>query len=129
MIPVKENLKKLSEQFFSETYYLQLLDEFFPGENLSLGERDAEKLVNVAEKMPGLMKAIYKEAERRSDPRSRSQILEDSNIIVSEMLDNNSVNSMLDNSTKLIDNAEPSDDVLISNLNRLVYLTFNGTQD
>ena len=119
MIPVKEKLKKLSEQFSSETYYLQLLDEFFPGENFSLGERDAEKLVNVAEKMPGLMTAIYKEAERRSDPRSRSQILEDSNIIVSEMLDKNSVNSMLDNSTKLIDNAEPSDDVLISNLNRL----------
>ena len=119
MKPVNENLEKISEQFFIENYYVQLLDEFFTRENVVSAQKEAVNVEDVTDKLPGLMNMIYKEAEKRNDRRSRSQILKDTNIIISQMLDNNSVNSMLDNSEKLIVNVEPSEDALISNLNSM----------
>ena len=82
-------------------------------------KKEAGNVPNVTEKLPGLMDMICKEADMRDDTRSQSQFLEDTNIIISKMLDANSVNSMLDNSEKLIDNAEPSENVLFSNITNL----------
>ena len=39
MKPVKANLEKISERFFIENYYVQLLDEFFPKEILFPAEK------------------------------------------------------------------------------------------
>ena len=64
-------------------------------------KKEAGNVPNVTEKLPGLMDMICKEADMRDDTRSQSQFLEDTNIIISKMLDANSVNSMLDNSEKL----------------------------
>ena len=111
MKPVNGNLENICEQFFTENYYVKLLDEFFTEENVVSAQKKAVNVEGVTDKLPGLMNLIYKEAEKRNDRRSRSQILKDTNIIISQMRDNNSEN--------LIDNVEPSGDAFISSLNSL----------
>ena len=67
-----------------------------------------EKDSIIVEKYPRLCEAMLKEANLQEDGRNRTQIVSDTQDFISQLLDNNSVNNMLDDTERLIEKIETS---------------------